>query len=70
MKTHKLYQSLKRHLQYGKCPTCSFYQQYGVMIVKGDMVEHITDIAGIFAPDQRLDRTGPDSRMPAPDYDL
>ena len=46
VKARKLYHALKSHLQDATCPMCSFYKQYGVMIVKGDFFEHLQDIHG------------------------
>jgi len=43
-KARKLYRSLKHHFQAAKCPICSCYHRYGVMIVRGDFIEHIQDI--------------------------
>lgn len=44
VKARKLYRGLKRHFQTAKCPMCACYQQYGVLIIKGDFTEHLQDI--------------------------
>lgn len=41
----KLYRALVQHHQEGQCPTCTSYRQYGASIVRGDVSEHLTDIA-------------------------
>lgn len=44
LKARKLYYNLKKHYQDGTCSTCTFYQRYGVMILSGDVFEHLQDI--------------------------
>jgi hypothetical protein len=44
LKARKLYHTLKNHFTHASCQCCTFYKQYGVMIVKGDFTEHIEDL--------------------------
>lgn len=49
LRARALYCSLKAHYEQKECSCCDFYQQYGVMIVKGDVFEHIRNIAACTA---------------------
>lgn len=39
-----LMRTLVSHYHKRACVSCDFYHQYGVMIVKGDLHEHLSDI--------------------------
>lgn len=44
IRTRQLYRALERHYRDAKCCICAFYPKYGVMIVRGALLEHISDI--------------------------
>jgi hypothetical protein len=45
LKLRQLYKSLIAHHSKAKCALCDSYPQYGCTIVKGDIYQHIADIA-------------------------
>lgn len=51
LKARKLYRALVEHHRAASCSVCDSYPKYGSLIIKGDLWEHITDIA-IFTIDR------------------
>jgi hypothetical protein len=47
MGTRELYRTLIQHYVYANCPLCTCFKEYGVMIVKTDLIRHIEDIVNI-----------------------
>jgi hypothetical protein len=45
LKARKLYKALIRHLNEESCMRCTSYTKYSCIIIRGDIWQHITDIA-------------------------
>lgn len=52
----ELYRLLETHYHQAACEQCTFYKQYGVMIVKGDFAEHIRNLGGDWSVTTELDK--------------
>lgn len=56
LKIRKLYRALLEHHHLASCSSCTSYPEYGCIIVKGDLLEHIKDVANLDIGMEDLDK--------------
>lgn len=56
LKVRKLYRALLEHHYLASCSSCTSYHRYGCTIVRGDLLEHIKDVANLDIDMEDLDK--------------